>query len=254
MSLATFKKKSANTYPSLTKRSGKSPGGYFIPQGPFGKNNTSLQLALLNPSTVGFSINGGSRNVGYIGKESKFSKQGTPFRGIYPYNFRKNSAQPVFNVNEVYTLGNQYQYIKPSVLSNFGMLHKKYRWAYTGQYPNAWVQPNYGQSNQTDTKSQGNYVHNLSVSNICVVDINNESKYANHSKSCVSLSCHNTPRNYPYTKFIKQPLDSSIQTMRIQQQCTNPTGSQKPFPFATNGDTCNNCDNFYLTPPDWYTK
>ena len=128
MSLATFKKKSANKYSTLTKRSGKPEGGYFLPQGPFGHNTTALKISLENPSPVGFSINGGTRNIGYIGKESKFSKQGTPFRGIYPYGSGISAhtktgkaynerTQPVYNVNEVIVLGVQSQFVKPSVLS-----------------------------------------------------------------------------------------------------------------------------------------
>ena len=45
MSLATFKKKSV-TKSLGTKRSGKPPGGYWLPQGPFGKNTIPLQLAI----------------------------------------------------------------------------------------------------------------------------------------------------------------------------------------------------------------
>ena len=274
MSLATFKKKSMNKFSTLTKRSGKPPGGFFLPQGPFGKNAVSLQLALENRAQVGFSINGGTRNVGYVGKDSKFSKRGTPFRGIHPYGsgtYPQNKtgltyatmSEPVFNVNEVIVLGEQAQFIKQSVLSTYGMLRKKYRWIYNGQYPNYWVQPNYGSTMQSETKSQGNYIHDLAVSNTCVVDVNNDAKYVGNIKTCGGTTCHKTPAtftydnvvsNAPYTKFIKQPIDSSIQTMRIQRKCTHPTGKQKPFPFATNGQTCNNLDIYYITPPEWYVK
>ena len=273
MSLATFKKKSMNKFSTLTKRSGKPPGGIFLPQGPFGKNNVSLQLALKNPAPVGFSINGGTRNIGYVGKDSKFSKQGTPFRGIHPYGSgtypqKKDGltyasiSEPVFNVNEVIALGDQAAFIKQSVLSTYGMLRKKYRWIYNGQYPNYWVQPNYGSSMLSETKSQSNYIHDLKVSNICVVDINSDEKYVGNIKNGASgTTCHKTPAlftynavtgNTLYTKFTKQPLDSSVQTMRIQRKCTHPTGNLKPFPFATNGQTCNNLDIYYLTPPEWY--
>jgi len=274
MSLATFKKKSMNSLSSLTKRSGKPPGGYFLPQGPFGPNSESQRIALKSPAAVGFSINGGTRNIGYIGKESTFSKQGTPFRGVYPYGsgtYPPNKtgmtyetiARPVFNVNEVIVLGQQAPFIKQSVLSTYGMLRKKYRWIYNGQYPNYWVQPNYGNTMQSETKSQGNYIHDLTVSNIRVVDVNNDIKYVGNIKNGGGTTCHTTPAlfkynnvagNGLYTKFTKQPLDSSTQTMRIQRRCTNPVGAQKPFPFATNGQTCNNFDIYYLTPPKWYIE
>jgi hypothetical protein len=141
------------------------------------------------------------------------------------------------------------------------MLEKKYRWIRNGQYPNYWVQPNYGHTTQSDTKSQGNYIHDLTVSSIRVVDINNEDKYVGNIKNTGATTCHSTPAmftynimssNAPYTKFIKQPLDSSVQTMRIQRRCTNPIGKQKPFPYATNGQTCNNLNPTFITPPEWY--
>ena len=275
MSLATFKKKSMNKFSTVTTRSGKPPGGIFLPQGPFGKNTVPLQLAINNPAIVGFSLNGGTRNIGYVGKDSKFSKRGTPFRGIHPYGsgtYPQNKsgltyatiAEPVFNVNEVITLGQQSAFIKQSVLSTYGMLRKKFRCIYNGQYPNYWVQPNYGSSMQSETKSQGNYIHNLKVSNICVEDINNSEKYIGNIKCCASgTTYHSTPAlfnyntvaaNTSYTKFIKQPIDSSLQTMRIQRKCAHPIGDQKPFPFATNGQTCNNLNIYYLTPPKWYVN
>jgi hypothetical protein len=274
MSLATFKKKSANKYSSLTKRSGKPPGGYFLPQGPFGHSTESLQIALQNPTPIGFSINGGTRNVGYIGKDCKFSKQGTPFRGVNAYGSGISAPtkagkstyynnNPVFNVNRVIVLGDQSRFIKQSVLSNYGMLQKKYRWIHNGQYPNNWVQPNYGHTTQSDTKSQGNYIHDLTVSTINVIDINNQDKYIGNIKNCGPTLCSNSTayfkyndmaKNAPYTKTIKQPLESSVQTMRIQRRCTNPLAKQKPFPFATNGQTCNNLNITYVTPPKWYTE
>jgi len=275
MSLATFKKKSINKYASATNISGKPPGGYFLPQGPFGKNTESLLIALNTPGLEGFSLNGNHRNVGYIGKTYQQSKNGTPFRGVNPMGGgsllgSKRGAlefnyvtQPVFNVNEVYVLGDQYKYVKQSVLSTYGMLRKKYRWAYNGQYPNYWVQPNYGHTYQSDTKSQGNYLHNLTVANMCVEDVNNVDKYVGFIKNGGGTTCHTTPalfkyndvsRNSLYTKRLYQPLDASEQTLRVQRRCADPTGKQKPFPYATNGNSCNTSDKYYLAPPKWYTS
>ena len=120
MSLVAFKKKSVIQYGS--KRSGKPPGGYWLPQGPFGNNTTGLQLAIDNYGPVGFSINGPHRNVGGVGKESKFSRNGTPFRGTQPIGWGGSGGnyarpEPVFNANRVIALGDQYMYVKQSVLS-----------------------------------------------------------------------------------------------------------------------------------------
>ena len=76
MSLATFKKKSV-TKSLGTKRSGKPPGGYWLPQGPFGNNKIPLNEAIKNYGPVGFSLNGTHRNKGGVGKEMKMSKSGT---------------------------------------------------------------------------------------------------------------------------------------------------------------------------------
>ena len=273
MSIVTMKKKAANRFSSLTKQSGKPPGGIFLSQGPFG--NKSI-LAQQSPAftPTGFSINGGTRNIGYVGRDSKVSKRGTPFRGIYPYGSGTypsdksgmtyaSVAEPVMNVNEVIVLGDQARFIKPSVLSTYGMLRKKYRWIHSGQYPNYWVQPNYGSSMQSETKSQGNYLHDLTVANVRKIDVNNDATYKGHFKNCGGSTCHKTPvlftfnnvaSNAPYTKTLKQPVDCSIQTMRVQRRCANPIGLQKPFPFATNGQTqtCSIVNRTYRFPPLWY--
>jgi hypothetical protein len=275
MSLATFKKKTINRYSSATKISGKPPGGIFLPQGPFGNSTNFLSIALNSPATEGFSLNGSHRNVGYVGKTYRFSKSGTPFRGIFPrgsgsqLGTRRGAAefntptQPVYNVNEVIVLGQQNLFVKPTVLSNFAMLRKKYKWAYYGQYPNYWVQPNYGQTTQSDTKSQGNYLHDLTVANICVEDINNTQKYVGFIRNGGGTTCHTTPalfkyndvaRNSLYTKRLYQPLDASEQIARVQRKCAHPTGKQKPFPYATNGSTCNQLQTYYVAPPEWYTN
>jgi hypothetical protein len=263
MSIVAFKKKSVVKYGSNI--SGKPPGGTWLPQGPFGKHTLTLTQAINNPNNNGFSINGGTRNTGYVGKSYMMSKSGTPFRGMNPIGWGGHinqyvQAQPTFNVNEVYTKGDQYKYIKPSVLSTFGMLSKKYRWI-RGQYPNVWVQPNYT-GNQTDSKSQGTYISDKTSSNMCVSDVNNVEKYENYIVSCGPTLCQTSTANFtfnnmasnaPYTKYLNQPVDSSQYLLGLQRKCTDPKGPQKPFPYATNGDPCFS-NVIYLSPPSWYTK
>jgi hypothetical protein len=252
MSIVTLKRKGVIEYGS--KRSGKSTVGYWLPQGPFGSKENSLKLAENTGRTgSGFALNGSHRNIGYVGKTYQMSKNGTPFRGIHPYgngghvgNYKY--TEPIFNVNETIVLGNQEQYIKPSVLSTKGMLAKKYRWIHSGQYPNFWVQPNYGGTVLSDTKSQGNFIHDKVCSNMCVTDINNTDKYIGHivrggptlcQTSAVKFKYNDMSANAPYAKRIHQPEDSSQRTLRIQRHCTNPNKQQQPFPYATNGDACN---------------
>ena len=259
MSIVAFKRKSVIRYGANV--SGKPPGGYWLPQGPFGLpgslNSVMLKENIQQFGPEGFSINGTHRNVGGVGKNMKFSKNGTPFRGVYPIGWggtggRYPVTEPVFNSPPVrgITEGNQYKYVKPSVLSTRGMLRQKYRWIHSGQYPNYWVQPNYGTSNLSDNTSQGLYVHTKSAANDCVVDTNDFKKYEGHIVHYGPFGCQSTPArgytfnvqqaNAPYTKFLRVPQTSSQHTLRIQQRCADPTPKQKPFPYATNGDTCNN--------------
>jgi len=260
MSLTAFKKKSVIQYGS--KRSGKPPGGFWLPRGPFGKNNIALKEAINSPGAVGFSLNGPHRNVGRVGQSMHMSKNGTPFRGVYPRGWggtygKYATPEPSFNVNEVLVEGTQQYYVKPSVLTGvYGLIRTKYRWAFNGQYPNYWVQPNLGGSYQSDTKSQGNYIHTLAAANYCVIDINQTDKYVGYIRNGGPTLCQTSTqrftyndmvRNCLYTKYTKNPLDASQYTQRVQRKCNNPIGSQKPFPFAVNGNCLN---EIFITPPD----
>ena len=285
MSLATFKKKTINRYSSATKRSGKPPGGFWLPQGPFGLSNSVNSIMLADAKkhygAVGFSLEGSHRSIP-VGKDMKFSQQGTRYRGAYPIghggnNGRYFQAEPVLNAGPgiITVRGNQQEFVKPSVLSTKGMLAKKYRWAYSGVYPNNWVQPVYT-GNQVESASQGLYIHNLSVANDCVVDTNDTPKYVDNIKTCGSMGCNTTPArgytmgiqqaNAAYTKFLHIPQDSSQRTLRVQRQCINQNPEQKPFPYAVQtgtgilrggisvdsvGSACNT-SNIYVTPPEWY--
>jgi hypothetical protein len=307
MSLTAFKRKSVINHGS--KRSGKAPGGVWLPQGPFGHSTNGLQLAINNPGPVGFSINGGHRNIGGVGREMKMSKSGTPYRGTQPIGFggtygkypsatlvgnnsngiqstgvipnaqsQQPAVQPVLNSRIVDTMGTQYIYIKPSVLSTYGMLRKRYRWAYNGQYPNYWVQPNYT-GNQTDTASQLLYIQNKAAANTCNLKVNNTEEYVGHIVRCGPTLCtpgrstakfkyNDMARNGPYTKTLNQPVSYGQYNLHLTRGCNNPVGPQKPFPFAVQtgtgiktggisitsvGSSCGT-SNVYLTPPEWYTK
>lgn len=286
MSLATFKKKSINKYSSATKRSGKQPGGYWLPQGPFGNNtlkNVMLREGISNYGNNGFSINGSHRSIS-VGKDMKMSKQGTRYKGIYPYGNGGHYGQyfqaiPVLNagLGKVEVEGNQFEYVKPSTISNDAMIRQKYKGILTGKYPNTWVQPIYT-GNQTETASQGLYIENKSASNYCWYDVNDTALYENYYK-CQCQKQHGTNGHgytlgiqqsiAPYTKTLHQPKDSSDYTLRVQRQCQNQKGWQKPFPYAVSNGTsqsasgtsirsfsnsCGSANNIYLSPPEWYTQ
>ena len=307
MSLTAFKRKSVINYGS--KRSGKGPVGVWLPQGPFGHSTHGLQLAKDNPGPVGFSINGGHRNIGGVGRDMKMSKSGTPYRGTEPIGFGGTSGrypsatlvgstangiqstgavqpvnnqspvvQPLLNSRVVDTMGTQYLYIKPSVLSTHGMLDKKYRWAYYGKYPNYWVQPNYT-GNQTDTASQMLYIQNKAAANTCNLRVNTVGLYEGHivksgptlctpGRSTARFKYNDMARNGPYTKVLSQPVSYGQYNLFLTRGCNNPVGPQKPFPYAVQtgtgiktggismtsvGSSCGTA-NVYLAPPKWYTQ
>lgn len=307
MSLTAFKRKSAINYGS--KRSGIPPGGYWLPQGPFGHATKALQDAIQTYGAVGFSINGGRRNVGGVGRDMKMSKSGTPYRGTQPIGFggtygtypsatlvgstangiqstgcipnahsKQAAVDPVLNSRIVDTMGTQYLYIKPSTLSNDGMLEKKYRWAWYGQYPNYWVQPNYT-GNQTQTSSQELYIQNKAATNTCNLKVNNVGTYEGHIVNCGPTLCtpgrstakykyNDMARNGPYTKTLYQPVSYSQYNLYLTRGCNNPVGAQKPFPYAVQTGSSQaasgtsitsfasgcNTQNVYLAPPEWYIK
>ena len=307
MSLTAFKKKSVINYGS--KRSGIAPGGYWLPQGPFGHATQALKEAIQNYGPVGFSINGGRRNIGGIGRDMKMSKSGTPYRGTQPVGWggtygkypsatlvgstengiqstgtipnahsKQAAVEPVLNSRIVDTMGTQYLYIKPSVLSTYGMLDKKYRWARYGKYPNYWVQPNYT-GNQTDSASQSLYIQNKAAANTCSLKVNNVGTYEGHIIGCGPTLCttgrstagfkfNDMTRNAPYTKTLYEPVSYSQYNLYLTRGCNNPIGAQKPFPYAvTTGSSqaasgtsitsfasgCNT-NPIYVTPPEWYIK
>lgn len=307
MSLTAFKRKSVINYGS--KRSGISPGGYWLPQGPFGHSTKVLKDAIHQYGAVGFSINGGHRNIGGVGKDMKMSKSGTPYRGNYAVGFggtygkypsatlvgnvsdnsqstgcipnahsKQPVVEPVLNARIVDTMGSQYLYVKPSVLSTYGMLDKKYRWAKYGKYPNYWVQPNYT-GNQTGTSSQLLYIQNKAAAHTCNLKVNNVASYETNYVGCGPTLCtkgrstakfkfNDMARNGPYTKTLYQPVSYAQYNLYITRGCNNPIGPQKPFPFAVQTGSSQaaagssitsfasgcNTQNVYLSPPEWYTQ
>jgi hypothetical protein len=278
MSIQTFKKKGIITSSSATKISGKPPGGIWISQGPFG----SLGLNVGASGLSGFSINGGTRNVGYIGKTSHFSTTGTPFvgtaargwggtNGLYP------PTEPLFNFPDSrgQTQGRQYQYIKPSVLSTKGQIRKQYRKYFTGQYPNNWVQPVYGNSNLSDNASQQVYIDQKAAAHVCVNDTNKPEVYVDNFKKGGATGCSTTTAKRTsyntmdsaglYTKTLNIPQVASQYTLQVQRRCSHPVGPQKPFPFAQNNSHSSSRKQtpgppppiptpYYLSPPKWYLQ
>lgn len=246
MSLQAFKKKSIIQYG--VNRSGKQTDQYFMPIGPFGPNNAQLENSINNIGN-GFSINGAQRNIGQIGTGWKMSKNRTPFKGAYAvgnggFGGTYYNRDHVYPIREVDTLGTQYQYVKPSVLSTKGMLDKKYKYIWYGVYPQNIVS-DVGNGNLSDNFSQGVYVNNKGISNDCINDVNNTTKYEDYYKRGGVYNCHiqnggryrwnQITSNAPYTKTLYQPLTASQYILKIQRKCVN--GTTPNIPQKGNGNS-----------------
>jgi hypothetical protein len=287
MSIHTLKKKGVITGLGV-KISGKPTSGYWVSQGPFGSNK---QYSTIPFGISGFSINGGTRNQGYIGKSYAMSVNGTPYYHEHPIGWGGHLCQyaksePVFNMPnvKVETRGKQYKFIKQSVISTKGMLENKYKWINNGQYPNYWVQPVYCNSNLSDNVSQQVYIDTLAAKNITVNNTNKPEKFVNYYKKGGATGCSTTIAKYTsynimsanglYTKDLYIAQTAGQQILQIQRKCANPNGSQKPFPFAANNTHTPSIRSLgastaqvgangppspistpvFLTPPSWYTR
>lgn len=211
--------------------SGRAPGGIWVTQGPFRNNVTAVTQSNNN----GFSLNGGRRNIGGVGKTWLFSKSFTPYRGTYARGnggccgkyYQENQVYPILEVN---TRGTEYLYIKPPSLSTKGMLERKYNHIWNGQYPCAIVSPK-----GTDN---GLYTHTQTSANMCETGKNPQSSsrdtpihtYDGFGK-CKS-KCKDAP-----IKILNAPYDASQYITIIQKKCSDPELWQKPIPGPKNGDT-----------------
>ena len=254
MSLATFKKKSGATHGSNI--SGKRPGGTWLNRGLFVNSNVSAG----HLGKSGFSLNGGATQHGYVGKTYAFSRQGTPYKGIHAvghggYCGTYNTVSPVFLSGNIATRGTQYKYIKPSVLSEQGMLHTKYRWI-RRPYPYATVQPVYGSGNLSLNASQGMYIESLTSKNVNYYDINQFDKHDTNVSSMQDTNGCNRPiqselkllkthnsyiftinkRSYiTYSKHLRNAETSSEVLRRKKAPCAK----IEVYPRSTNGNSLN---------------
>jgi hypothetical protein len=232
MSIVTLKKKSA----VVNSKNHSNRGGNTLWVGT--NEDPFVQ------GSKGFSLNGTTRNVGYVGQHMRNSKAFTPFRGVLPVGHggsggKYNQNNIIYNVSDssVEVKGEQLLYNKSSVISTYGMLRKKYKWAYNGTYPNFWVQPD--ANNATYNNSQSLYISQKSSANDCVVDTNDFEKYVDNIQDYNGakkdrLDCKNN-----YSKTLRQAVDCSTYINRVQNKCANPTPEQMAFPYAVNNDGCN---------------
>jgi len=115
------------------------------------KRKTEARYNNLSVNQKQFSINGTTRNQGYIGQTSLTrSLIHTPSKGAVLKDFNGRYANPNIRASETISLEDN-TVVKPSVLSFKGMMAKRERWI-TRPFPHAVVKPDGGQNinDQTD--------------------------------------------------------------------------------------------------------
>lgn len=158
----------------------------------------------------GFSLNGGRRNMGYIGKDRLNSKVVTPFRGTEPMGHggtggKYDTSHIIMGVGAGTDIrGEQYKVIKPSVVSTREQINRM-RWCCADI-----VRTQSG----IDMGSQDQYVTKKAAANICVLPTDKSARTL-HSKCSFTqrLDCKNN-----YSKDVV-PVDSSLRTLGIKNQC-----------------------------------
>lgn len=219
--------------------------------------------AIIHPHDNGntFTINGGPKNLSYIGKTMRNSSIRTPFRGTLPVNHINSTnttyimSYPPLKAEIGSSTTNAYQ---RSVRNTKSMISTKYTWI-TGQYPNVWVQPS---SNLTSAE----HAQNVGIASIFIEKNQREGKCTAvdplTAHCCIPVtsqqsSTHNIMqriinRNAIGTNVPPPPEVNGFSDYmsRLRATTLTKTGEDKPFPFYMN----NNCGNTvtYTTAPEWY--
>jgi hypothetical protein len=243
MSIATLKRKvQVKQAGSNSANAAQGVRGWNI-RGPFGPEET----ATVAYGSAGFSTVG-TTGTNYIGKSSSgIRKGGTPFRGIHPIGYGGFQGQyvqavPVMNMglSHAEIQGNQYQWVKTPSLSNASMLRTRFRWAYSGVYPNRWVQPN-TTGPLTDNASQGAYIRTLHLAANQHYTINGGGGRSG-TYPVTEFGGRTDPgcRYRTYVKNTHNPLSQSEYVDMVQRPCSAMllTNAQQPFPPAVSSDTC----------------
>lgn len=222
MSLATLKKKSRR---------------YFDPLSGKGKD--------------GFSLNGGHRNIGYIGQNlgksvkrtrEKFISTGVNSGASVPQGHGGKNGQYIV---QIYNSGscntNDSSIIKPSSKTNSGLLSDNKIKCKETTYPNNWVK----NKSFSNMGNQSDYIQNKSNANsVCVTNLLDSS-----SNKCQVTYIGTTKRmSSTYSKNITVNSCSQYQNGHLQSKKCLPTPSNmQPFPMMLNK---NYCMDEYMTPQE----
>jgi len=225
--------------------------------------------------SANFTINGGSRNLSYIGKSMRNSSVRTPFRGVTPRGFNGNSSSNVIIM--------AFPHIKAelgqapvnapqmSVRSTKSMIATKYKWI-KGQYPNVWVQPSTNQSSSDRT----------AVASMAILrtDLGCDGEVGQQQQQQQQICCDKRITEYPLLGNRKTSSQSIINRLignnmsgsniqpsvgfsdymtRLQAASVIQSGANKPFPYYVNklvksGGCAGRGEEMpiYHVAPEWY--
>lgn len=213
----------------------------------------------------GFTLNSGPRSLKYIGKASKMSTIRTIFKGDIAVNQGGTSTNAaITNVGDakIEIVGKQ-PAIQNSVKNTKGSVNNRYKWVHSGVYPNIWVQETAPQSYDTYITK----IHNKSAKGCDISSITDPCTVCPEVFKGVAINRRRVDQlkreNSQIQKNTDVPLSYQNYLPKMQENCTDPKGNQKPFPFPTSNPGYNalipSCGggnggvSIYNAAPGWYT-
>jgi hypothetical protein len=183
------------------------------------KRKTEARYNNLSVNQKQFSINGTTRNQGYIGQTSlSRSLTHTPSKGIGPKDFNGRYANPNIKASETISLEDN-SVVKPSVLSTKGMLAKRERWI-NRPFPYAVVKPDVSQNvnDQTDYITRLKKKTLADIAKYCPPDIAKTTGYTFKKCSTVTKTLTGAPLFTPVNVVCKIAKPESTYTAVSQTQ------------------------------------
>lgn len=183
------------------------------------KRKTASQYNNMSVGQKAFSLNGTHRSQGYVGQTSlSRSLPRTLYNGNVPRGHGGccGTYHIAHVVQSATTSTNDINVVKPSVLSNDGMIATKYRWI-TRPQPFSTVKPD----NTLNGNSQGEYIYRvgriarLQTPEVCP---SQPAKYVNSNRNMVQGNVFSTNITKPVSSY--QPIDESEYISQLQDECT----------------------------------
>ena len=221
------------------------------------RKSRRFQAPVSGQKKVGFSLNGGLRNQGWVGQGVRGrTLVGTPFRGVTARGsggccgtYSKNIVNNKLQVNPGDT-----KYIKRSTMNTPGHIAATVIYPTSvlvadcsgGTCPTIWVQ----KYDPLD-HAQSNYINDKGIQAICVVDVSNAG-IKRCLPDCKARSYHIGGKKFYATLYAKNTsaVSSSEYTHANHKlkQCLPPPPCKAPFPIFESHTGW--CDINYTTPQD----